>query len=354
MDFNSLMAEVLKAGAPDLHLHVGQYPIVRMKTGSIAALNTYPILSKEDVEAVINKITNEEQRKVFEKNHEFDFSFSFGDLGRFRVNIYQERFGPAVAFRIIAQEIPTLADLGLGSAVERMINFPYGLILVTGPTGSGKSTSLAAMINYINEHRSAHVITIEDPIEYVYKSKNCLITQREVNVHTHSFTNAIRSALRQDPDVVLVGEMRDLETIAAALTLAETGHLVFSTLHTQDAPQTIDRIIDVFPSEQQQQIRTQLGSTLKGVVSQVLVPRANGEGRVAAREIMITNDGIRNCIVQGQTNQIYSMIQIGASEGMVLMDESLENLAREGIITKEAALSKAADFESLNNKLDAI
>ncbi len=352
MDFNSLIGEVLKTGAPDLHLHVGQYPIIRLKTGTIAALNTYPILSKKDVDEVITRITNEEQRKVFKKKHEFDFSFSFQKLGRFRVNIYEERFGPAVAFRIIAQKVPTLAELGLGRAVERLINFPYGLILVTGPTGSGKSTSLAAMIDYINERRSAHIITIEDPIEYVYKSKNCLITQREVNVHTQSFSSAIGSALRQDPDIILVGEMRDLETISAALTLAETGHLVFSTLHTQDAPQTIDRIIDVFPSEQQQQIRTQLGSTLKGVISQVLVPRASGEGRIAAREIMVTNDGIRNCIVKGQTNQIYSMIQIGASEGMVLMDESLENLAREGIITKETALSKAADFENLSVKLE--
>ncbi len=354
MDFNSLMGEVLKSEAPDLHLHVGQYPIIRLNTGNIAALNTYPILSREDVEEVIKKITTDEQRQVFDKEHEFDFSFSFNDIGRFRVNIYQERFGPAVAFRVISQDIPTLAELELGPEVEQLINLPYGLILVTGPTGSGKTTSLAAMIDYINEHKSDHIITIEDPIEYVYKSKNCLITQREVNVHTHSFENAIRSALRQDPDVVLVGEMRDLETIAAAITLAETGHLVLSTLHTQDAPQTIDRIIDVFPPAQQQQIRTQLGSTLKGVVSQVLVPRASGDGRVAAREIMITNDGIRNCIIQSQTHQIYSMIQIGSSEGMVLMDESLENLAKQGIISKDDAILKARDMETLRAKLENI
>ncbi len=352
MDFNSLIGEVLKSGSPDLHLQVGQYPVVRLNTGDIAALNKYPILTKEDVEGVIEKITNDEQKKRFKENLEFDFSFQINELGRFRVNIYQERFGPAIAFRTISQKIPTLEELGLGPAVEQLLQIPYGLILVTGPTGSGKSTTLASMIDYINEHRKAHIISIEDPIEYVYKGKNCLITQREVNVHTHSFANSIRAALRQDPDVVMVGEMRDLETIAAAMTLAETGHLVFSTLHTSDAAQTVDRVVDVFPSGQQQQIKTQLSNTLKGVISQVLIPRSSGEGRVAAREIMICNDAIRNCIAQGQNHQIYSMIQIGSSEGMVLIDQSLENLVREGAITKEAALSKASDISSLSAKLE--
>ena len=303
---------------------------------------------------MIVKITNEDQRAIFEKVHEFDFSFSIENFGRFRVNIYEERFGPACAFRVISQEIPTLDSIGLGPAVEQLLQYHNGLVLVTGPTGSGKSTTLASMINYINEHRQAHIITIEDPIEYVYKSKNCLVTQREVNVHTKSFSSAIRSALRQDPDVVLVGEMRDLETIGAAITLAETGHLVFSTLHTQDAPQTIDRIIDVFPADQQQQVRAQLAGTLNAVISQILVPHAAGEGRVAAREIMMNNDAIRNCISQNQTNQIYSMIQIGANEGMVLMDQSLEDLVRSGDITKDHAFSKASDVEMLMTKLEDI
>lgn len=354
MDFNKLIRQVLESQSPDLHLHVGQYPIVRLKTGNIAALNEYPILTKENIEKVISEITNEEQKKRFKKDLEFDFSFHMGKVGRFRVNIYQERFGPAIAFRTISEKIPTLKELGLGPEVEQLLKLPHGLVLVTGPTGMGKSTSLAAMIDYINADRQAHILTIEDPIEYVYKSNNCLVTQREVNVHTHTFANAIRAALRQDPDVVMVGEMRDLETIAAAMTLAETGHLVFSTLHTPDSAQTVDRIVDVFPAYQQQQIRTQLGNTLKGVISQVLIPRVDEKGRVAAREIMISNDAIRNCIIQGQIHQIYSMIQISSSEGMILMDQSLEDLVRAGMITKENALAKASDIDSLSSKLSDI
>lgn len=354
MDFDKLIRQVLDSQSPDLHLNVGQYPIVRLRTGNIAALSEYPVLTKEDIEGIIDQITNDEQKKRFKEEWAFDFSFHVGDVGRFRVNIFQERFGPAIAFRTISEKIPTLEELGLGPVVQQMLQLPHGLILVTGPTGMGKSTSLAAMIDYINDHRQSHIITIEDPIEYVYKSKNCLITQREVNVHTHSFAKAIRAALRQDPNVVMVGEMRDLETIAAAMTLAETGHLVFSTLHTPDTPQTVDRIIDVFPAYQQQQIRTQLGNTLKGVISQVLIPRVDGKGRIAAREIMVTNDAIRNCIMQGQTHQIYSMIQIGSSEGMILMDQSLEDLVRAGVISKEDALAKASDIDSLSSKLSDI
>ena len=354
MDFQKLIQEVSASESPDLHLQVGQHPIVRLKNGSIAALNQYLEVTKEDIEGVIKEITNDEQEKRFKENLEFDFSFSANGSGRFRVNIYQERFGPAVAFRMISETIPTLEELGLGTSIEQLVQMPNGLVLVTGPTGSGKSTTLASMIDYINANRNAHVITIEDPIEYVYQNKNCLITQREVNVHTHSFSNAIRSALRQDPDVVMIGEMRDLETIAAAMTLAETGHLVFSTLHTSDTAQTVDRIIDVFPAYQQQQIQTQLANTLKGVVSQVLIPHASGEGRVAAREVMLSNDAVRNCIVQGQVHQIYNMIQIGSSEGMILMDQSLENLVREGKISKEDALSKASDVEVLATQLSTI
>lgn len=352
LDFESLMKEALSSQVPDLHMQVGQNPIVRMKNGDIAALAKYPVLTKGDIDAVISKITNEIQKKNFAENLEFDFSYHVEGFGRFRVNIYQEQNGPAIAFRMISEQIPNLEDLGLGSmTIEKLLSLPNGLVLVTGPTGMGKSTTLAAMIDHINQNRRGHIITIEDPIEYIYKSKNCLVTQREVNVHTHSFSNAIRAALRQDPDIVMIGEMRDLETISAAITLAETGHLVFSTLHTQDAAQTIDRIIDVFPAYQQQQIKTQLGNTLKGVISQVLIPQADGKGRVAAREIMLTNDAIRNCILQGQIHQIYSMIQLNGADGMVLMDKSLENLAKEGKITREDALSKATDIEALTQYL---
>lgn len=351
MDFDTLIKEVITSQSPDLHLQVGQPPIIRLKDGSIGALTKYSPLTKEDIEAAVDAITTEEQKKQFLEKHEFDFSYEVDGRGRFRVNIYKERHGPAVAFRLISQKIPTLQELGLGTTSEQLCQLPHGLVLVTGPTGMGKSTTLASMIDHINTNRSAHVITIEDPVEFVYENKNCLITQREVNVHTHSFENAIRAALRQDPDVVMVGEMRDLETIAAALTLAETGHLVFSTLHTTDAAQTIDRIIDVFPAYQQQQIKAQLSNTLKGVISQVLIPRADGEGRVAAREIMLTNDGVRNCIAQGQVHQIYNMIQIGSSEGMILMDQSLENLVKQGVITKEDALSKASDIDALASQL---
>lgn len=347
-----MMKEVLQSKVPDLHLQKGQHPIVRLRDGKLAALTKYPVVTEEDINEVVTHIANDVQKKRFEENLEFDFSYHLEEHGRFRVNVYQERMGPAVAFRLISDVIPTLEELGLTDAVMNLCNLPHGLVLVTGPTGMGKSTSLAAMVDYINQTRQAHIITIEDPVEYVYENKNCLITQREVNVHTHSFANAIRSALRQDPDVILIGEMRDLETIAAAMTLAETGHLVFSTLHTTDAAQTVDRIIDVFPPYQQQQIRTQLGSVLKGVISQVLIPRADGEGRIAAREIMISNDGIRNCIIQNSVAQIYNVIQVNAADGMILMDQSLEDMARQGLITVEDALSKANDLEALSNQLN--
>jgi twitching motility protein PilT len=354
MDLSGLLQEVISSNSPDLHLQVGQPPIVRVKTGSIVALSKYPALKKEDLNKIIDEISSEAQRKEYMENLEVDFSFSVKNCGRFRVNLYNDRYGPAIAFRVISDTIPTLQELGFGSDIEQLLQLPNGLVLVTGPTGSGKSTTLASMIEYINEHRNAHIITIEDPIEYVYKNRNCLISQREVKLHTHNFSNAIRSALRQDPDVVLVGEMRDLETISAVMTLAETGHLVFSTLHTTDSVQTIDRIIDVFPSDQQGQIRNQASNMIKAVISQILVPHANGEGRIAAREIMISNDAIRNCIAQGQTVQIYSMIQIGAADGMILMDKSLEELVKSGNITKENALAKANDLESLAHRLKEI
>lgn len=352
MNFSQFIQQISGISITDLHFQTGQKPIVRLQNGEIGILNQQPVLTTEDVEKIISEIANEKQRQQFTQNLEFDFSYHAPHLGRFRVNIYFENKGPAIAFRLINESIPTLADLELEEAVAQLAALPHGLVLITGATGMGKSTTLAAIIDYINQSRRGHIITIEDPIEYTYQNKGCMITQREVNVHTHSFANAIKSALRQDPDVVMIGEMRDLETISAAMTLAETGHLVFSTLHTQDAAQTIDRILDVFPAYQQQQIRTQLGSTLKGIVSQILVPDVSGKGRVAAREIMVVNDAIRNCIINGQPHQIYSMIQIGGSSGMKLMDQSLAELFHSGRITKETALSKASDPELLNHQLN--
>jgi len=351
ISLTKLAQEVLSLESPDLHLQVGQAPVIRTKNGDLGAIDGYSVITKEDIGEIIDSMTTDQQKDQFKKDHELDFSYHIEGVSRFRVNIYEERNGSAIAFRVISENIPTMDELGLNDIVKNLAMQPHGLVLITGPTGSGKSTTLAAMIDYINQNRSSHIITIEDPIEFVHKNKKSLITQRELSVHTHSFPNAIRSALRQDPDVVMVGEMRDLETISAAITLAETGHLVLSTLHTTDAAQTIDRIIDVFPSYQQQQIRAQLSNVLRGVVSQILLPRVDGQGRVVAREMMIVNDAIRNCISKDQTHQIYSTIQLGASDGMILMDQALEGLYKNNLITMEDALSKATDLEYLQGQL---
>jgi twitching motility protein PilT len=351
MDFKSVLKAAISAGCPDIHLQVASAPILRQKNGHLEPLSGAPILTQADLEALIKEITTEAQRQRFAETHELDFSLQI-ESARFRVNLYEERNGPAIALRVISEKIPTLEEIGLGDTAKMLASLPNGLVLVTGPAGMGKSTTLAALIDYINTTKADHIITIEDPIEYVFANKQSLITQREVAAHTHSFANAIRAALREDPDVVMVGEMRDLETIAAAITLAETGHLVLSTLHTADAAQTVDRMINVFPAYEQQQIRTLLGNTLKGVISQVLVPKADGQGRIAAREVMLVNDAVRNCIQKGESHQIYSMIQLNAQEGMILMDQALEDLVREGKITKEVALSKATDVQSLSNRLN--
>lgn len=351
LDLKSVMQQAAESNSPDLHFQVGQPPIIRLKNGSLRALEKAPVLSKEDINEIIAGITTEAQREIYGKELQLDFSYHLEGISRFRVNVYYEYHGPAISFRLIPDEIPTMEELSLDEVAKNLAMMHSGLILLTGPTGSGKSTVIASMINYINKMRSAHIITIEDPIEFLYKSENCLFSQRELNVHTHSFAGAIKAALRQDPDIVMVGEMRDLETISAAITLAETGHLVLSTLHTIDAAQTIDRIIDVFPANQQSQIRSQVAGTLKGVISQTLVPRADGEGRVAAREIMIVNDAIQNCIHKAETNQIYSIIQINADEGMRLMDDSLRLLVQQGAIKPEDAVAHAADSESLYQKL---
>lgn len=306
----------------------------------------------EDVNEVIKQIASPNRLATFQKENEVDFSYGVQGVGRFRVNVYQEKNGPAVAFRVIPYVIPSFTEIGLGEIGEQIANLPRGLVLVTGPTGSGKSTTLATILDYINFHRQCHIITIEDPIEFIYNHKKSMVTQREINSHTISFARAIKSALRQDPDVVLVGEMRDLETIAAAVTLAETGHLVLSSLHTVDAAQTVDRIIDVFPPYQQQQIRMQLAMSLKAVISQTLVPLEEGVGRIAAREIMINNDAIRNCIMKGETHQIYSMIELGKNQGMQLLDDSLAALYQAGKISKDSAVSKASDPREILNKID--
>lgn len=355
IDLNQIMKGVIESGSPDLHLQVGQPPVIRTKNGELTALQgSTEFLTEADITGVIDSIMTDQMKESLRKDHQVDFSYSIPEISRFRVNVYQEKNGPAIAFRVISENIPSMEDLDLGDTARYLAMQPNGLVLVTGPTGMGKSTVMASMLDYINENRKAHIITIEDPIEFVYKNKQCLVTQRELGSHTHSFSDAIKGALRQDPDVVMVGEMRDLETIAAAITLAETGHLVFSTLHTSDAAQTVDRIIDVFPAYQQQQIRAQLSNTLRGVLSQLLLPRADGEGRVAAREYMIVNDAIRNCIAQGETHQIPSIIQINAGEGMILMDSALENLYKQGMITAEEALSKATDAESLQQRLGVL
>ncbi len=291
---------------------------------------------------------SEEQQETFDKVHELDFAYALPGGTRFRVNCYQQRGATGAAFRIISTSIRSLEELGVPDVVAQFATLPRGLVLVTGPTGSGKSTTLAALIDLVNRTRYDHIVTVEDPIEYVHANKRSLVNQREVGNDTHSFTAALKHVLRQDPDVILIGEMRDLETISVALTAAETGHLVFATLHTQDAAQTIDRIIDVYPSHQQDQIRTQLAATLQGVVSQTLVPRASGTGRVIATEVLLTTPAIANLIREGKAHQITSSMQAGRALGMHTMDQHLADLVNEGEITRDAAFEKAHDPDSLD------
>jgi twitching motility protein PilT len=290
-------------------------------------------------------VLTDNQKHRFEESLELDFSFGVRALARFRANVYFQRGAVAGAFRTIPWEIRSFKDLGLPEVVAGLCEKPRGLVLVTGPTGSGKSTTLAAMLDKINGDRHEHIVTIEDPIEYLHAHKNCLVNQRELHADTHSFPAALRSVLRQDPDIVLIGEMRDLETISAALTIAETGHLAYATLHTTDAAQTVDRIIDVFPPHQQQQVRVQLSTVLKGVVSQALLPKADGVGRVAAREIMVVTPAIANLIREGKTHQIYSAIETGAKFGMINLDRALVQLVQQGLVTQEDAVAKAHNPE---------
>ncbi len=341
-----LLEEVVKKKASDLHLQVGLPPMLRVD-GALVRVAGADVLTDEAVETLIFAILDEDQKQILLKDKEFDFSFAFGDLGRFRVNAFHERGNLAAALRLITNDILTIEQLGLPAIVSKFANYPRGLVLVTGPTGSGKSTTLAAMIHQINSERSEHIITIEDPIEYTHRSKKSVIVQREVHYDTYSFSAALRSALREDPDVVLIGEMRDLETIASAITIAETGHLVFATLHTNSAAQSIDRMIDVFPPHQQPQIRAQLSNILMAICSQRLIPVIGG-GRIAAAEILIATPAVRNIIREGKTHQLEAVIQTGAEHGMQSMDKTLVNLVHSGTISYEDARNVAVDIEELD------
>ncbi len=321
MELSAILALSMQRNASDIILTVGRPPMFRIN-GSLVP-DTSAVLSSEDTEKLIFSVLNDSQVKEFNEKNELDLAVFFPDSGRFRVNVFRQQNFVGAAFRPILSKIPTFESLALSQTISNFCNMPSGLICVTGPTGSGKSTTLAAMINHINMHRQSHIITIEDPIEFVHSHIRSVIEQREVGKDTETYTTALKYVLRQCPDVILIGEMRDLETIAAAITIAETGHLVFATLHTQSAAKTIDRIIDVFPPYQQQQIRAQLASTLKGVVSQILLPRKDGMGRVAAREIMVVTPGISNLIREGKVFQIPTALQTGASVGMISMDQSL-------------------------------
>lgn len=341
-----LLEEVVKKKASDLHLQVGLPPMLRVD-GALVPVAGTDVLTDEAVETLVFAILDEDQKQILLKDKEFDFSFAFGDLGRFRVNAFHERGNLAAALRLIPNEILTIEQLGLPPIVNKFADYPRGLVLVTGPTGSGKSTTLAAMLHKINMERSEHIITIEDPIEYTHRSKKSVIVQREVHYDTYSFSAALRSALREDPDVVLIGEMRDLETIASAITIAETGHLVFATLHTNSAAQSIDRMIDVFPPHQQPQIRSQLSNILMAIASQRLIP-AIGGGRIAAAEILVATPAVRNIIREGKTHQLEAVIQTGAEYGMQSMDKTLAAMVHNGTISYEEARNYAVDLDELD------
>ena len=348
MDLAELLKHAVEHGASDLHLTASRPPMVRIN-GQLIPSGFDIELGPDDTKALVYSILTDDQKAKFEEDHELDFSIGIPGLSRFRVNVFMQRGCVSGVFRTIGENIPSCDDLGLTETVQQLALLPRGLVLLTGPTGCGKSTTLAAMINLVNQNKDGHIITIEDPIEFLHPHIRSTINQRELGSDTYSFPRALKAVLREDPTVILVGEMRDLETIAAALTLAETGHLVLSTLHTQDAAQTVDRIIDVFPPYQQEQIRVMLASTLKGVVSQVLLPKINGQGRVAAREILVVTPAISALIREGKTHQIYSAIQTGANHGMCTMEKSLAELHQAGLITEEDALSKANHPQELRS-----
>ncbi len=338
MDITELLAFSAKQGASDLHLSAGLPPMIRVD-GDVRRINLPP-LEHTEVHSLIYEIMNDKQRKDFEEFLETDFSFEVPGVARFRVNAFNQNRGAGAVFRTIPSKVLTMEDLEMGEVFKDISMVPRGLVLVTGPTGSGKSTTLAAMVDFINDKRYDHILTIEDPIEFVHESKKCLVNQREVHRDTHGFNEALRSALREDPDIILVGELRDLETIRLALTAAETGHLVLGTLHTTSAAKTIDRVIDVFPAEEKSMVRSQLSESLQAVISQTLLKRANG-GRVAAHEIMIGTPAIRNLIREDKVAQMYSAIQTSAGVGMITLDQCLQDMVDKRVITREIAREKA-------------
>jgi twitching motility protein PilT len=341
-----LLQALLDTGGSDLHLTAGVPPVVRVH-GDLERLEQFPVLSPRALQGMIYAILPQKMREKFEQELELDMSYALPGKARFRVNVYFQRDSVGAAFRLIPYEIKSIQDLALPGVVADLARFQRGFVVVTGPTGSGKSTTLAAMVDVVNKERAGHIMTVEDPIEFLHTHQRCIVNQREVGADTHGFSAALKHVLRQDPDVILVGEMRDLETISTAITAAETGHLVFATLHTQDAPQTIDRIIDVFPPHQQQQVRVQLATTLQGVVTQQLVQTVDGKGRAAACEVLVTTPAIRSLIREGKVHQIYSAMQAGGRFGMQTMDMHLSQLVKAGKISQQIAFERCHDPEEL-------
>ena len=351
-DFADALVETMERNASDLHITAGSAPMIRER-GRLRALD-YPVLTPQATREVVYSIITNEQRKRLENDWQIDFAYTIPGKARFRVNAYFQRASIGAAFRLIPSQMPELGQLGLPPVLEEFTKKPRGFVLVTGPTGSGKSTTLAAMLDRINRERHEHIMTIEDPIEFLHQHRSCIVNQRELGADAQSFALALKAALRQDPDVILVGEMRDLETISTALTAAETGHLVFATLHTQDTAQTIDRIVDVFPPAQQQQVRVQLSVALQGIVTQQLVPTADSQGRACATEVLVPTPAVRNLIREGKTHQIYSAVQTGASHGMQTMDTSLVELVRRQRITRELAEARSSSPEELRRLMGTV
>src|SRR6187455_2586236 len=352
-DFAAVLTKMAEVKASDVHLTPGFPPAMRDK-GKIVPMEGFPQLSSQETREIVFSILNDDQRKRFENNQQLDFAYAIPGVARFRVNCFFQRGAVSAAFRLVPQDIPALDSLGVPQVLRDLAAKPRGFVLVTGPTGSGKSTTLASMIDVINSERQDHILTIEDPIEFLHQHKRSIINQREVGSDAPDFALGLRAALREDPDVILVGEMRDLETISTALTAAETGHLVFATLHTQDTAQTVDRVVDVFPPEQQQQVRVQLSVALQGIVTQQLLPTADGNGRTVAVEVLVPTPAVRNLIREGKTHQIYSALQTGGAHGMQTMDASLVQLVREHKITRELAEARSSAPEELRRLMGTV